>query len=439
MEAMLDRLGLRRPPYMVAQVVGSNGKGSTSVMLASLVQRHSLKVGLHTSPHFVSVRERVRVNGAMLPEHRWQELANTLMEHGGEELSYFEFVTSLSILAFAEECVDLAVMETGLGGMYDATTALAADVLLYTPIALEHQLVLGPRLKDIATDKAGAIRSGASVFSAVQQPEAMEQLERTARERAAPLHVVSPLTELPDQTRFPMRLAGEHQHDNARLALTAWRHVRTHPALSGTARQALAEAEKNGAKESLEGHGLAEAWIPGRLQRVPPLPADPGSPRAGWPPLILDGAHNSHGMAALSRALANRGIAPAAVIFACLLDKDLKLLLPHLRVLATGPIYVPPIPDNPRALAPEELAAEIGLNAVPTRSLQEALDAASTHIADRLPESFSGKFPNNPLLICGSLYLLGEFYSLRPDTLQGSADIFFERGAAPSQNLINTS
>lgn len=433
MRAALERLGLRRPPYRVAQVVGTNGKGSTATMLATLAKEHGLCAGLHTSPHFLSVRERVLLNGTPLPDELWRGLGNTLMRHGGDELSYFEFVTCLAVLAFAEAGVDIAVMETGLGGSYDATTALDADMLVFTPIGLDHQFVLGPSLEAIAADKAGAIRPGVPVFTAAQRPEVMDRLLKVSRERCAPLHEVPPLTELPDQSRYPLRLEGDHQHENARLALTAWRHIRDAGSFSETGRRSMAAALSEFGPDTLEGQALARAWLPGRFQRIPPRPAvahareaanaaerhDLYAPCAlGWPPLLLDGAHNAHGLAALGRSLACRQIAPSAVIFACLADKDPQRLVPHLRALATGPVFVPPIADNPRSVPPAELAAAIGLNAVPVCSLTEALEAASAFMADRLPETFAEHRPCNPLLICGSLYLLGEFYALRPDCLR---------------------
>ena len=430
MQAVLDRLNLRRPPCCTVQIVGTNGKGSTSTMLAALAREHGLRVGLHTSPHFLSPRERVRLDGAMPPEGRWLELGNALMKHGGDDLSYFEFVTCLAIMAFAD--ADIAVMETGLGGSYDATTALEADLLVFAPIDLDHQIVLGPFLKDIAADKAGAIRPGIPALTAAQQPEAMAELARVSAERRAPLLDIPAALALPDQTRYPLSLEGEHQRDNARLALAAWRHIRDNGPLSFQARQRLDAALRQAEPNDLEGRALASAWLPGRFQRIPPLNgplhAQPeatgatGAPcapcRRGWPPLLLDGAHNSHGLAALGRGLARRNVAPAAVIFACLADKDTQTMLPHLRALATGPVFVPPIANNPRAMSPEDLAALIGLNATPAASLRHALELACAHMAERLPEAFAGQRPDNPLLICGSLYLLGEFYALRPDCLE---------------------
>jgi dihydrofolate synthase/folylpolyglutamate synthase len=436
MRSVLGSLSLTRPPCAVVQVAGTNGKGSTSVMLASLGLEYGLTVGLHTSPHFLSVRERVRVNGEMLSEATWASLGNTIVAHGGSCLSYFEFVTCLAILAFAEAGADLAVMETGLGGRFDATTALEADLVLFTPIGLDHQAVLGRTLPEIARDKAGAIRQGRPVVTAPQRPEAMREIERAAGGRNARLVEAASEKHLREEEKqedsLSPGLAGEHQKINARLALTAWRVLRE-GTLFGRTRTGAAQdfAPQDSAPECREKAALAKAWLPGRMQFVPHLPspapveknACPGLPSAapcpeGWPPLLLDGAHNSHGLAALGRSLARAGIAPAAVIFSCLADKHPAEMAPHLRVLAAGPIFVPPISGNPRAMSPKVLAALIGLNAVPAASFTEALKRAAGHMAGRVPEAFTDAADRVPLLICGSLYLLSDFYALRPDCLE---------------------
>jgi dihydrofolate synthase/folylpolyglutamate synthase len=424
MRAVLEHMRLRRPFYYLAQVVGTNGKGSVSTMLDSLAREHGLRVGLHRSPHFLSVRERILINGQSLTEEHWRRLANILLLHGADSLSYFEFVTCLALLAFAEAGVDIAVMESGLGGTYDATTALEADLVLFTPIDLDHQQVLGHSLKEIAADKAGAVRPGVAVFTCAQHQQALEELGRVSAEREAPLHIVPPSADLPDQARYPLGLDGVYQQENARLALAAWRHIRSNADFSQTGRLRILAALRKTRPDELEGRALAGAWLPGRFQFVAPRTLMAGgctgeySPcAAGWPPMLLDGAHNRHGLAALGHSLACRHIAPAAVIFACLADKDPQSLMPHLRALATGPVFVPPIAGNPRAMPPEDLAALIGINATPMRTLQEAFEAASTHIASRLPEAFSGQRANNPLLVCGSLYLLAQVYALRPDCL----------------------
>lgn len=422
MSDMLSRLGLKRPQFTVVQVAGTNGKGSTSTMLERLAREHNLRTGLHTSPHFVSVRERIRVNGRMLSENDWAALANTLMRNNGEKLSYFEFVTCLAVLAFAESNVDIAVMETGLGGSFDATSALDADLVVFTPFDLDHQSVLGPTLKDIAADKSGCIRPGKPVLSAPQQEEAEREIRHVACERDAPLHILPKFATLPEplqSERYSMRLTGEYQTANAHLALAAWRMLTAQKFLSQKALDKVSEQIKGTSANVLEASALAAAWLPGRMQSIPPRPSDNNFPCAsGWPPILLDGAHNSHGLAALGLSLARQGTAPGAIIFSCLADKDLERLLPHLRSLATGLIFVPPIADNPRAMAPDELAGRIGLNARPAASFSEALVAASRHLELRLPELFSTATSKHPLLICGSLYMLGEFFAMRPDCLE---------------------
>jgi dihydrofolate synthase/folylpolyglutamate synthase len=428
--AALARLGLTRPPCTVVQVAGTNGKGSTSALLAGLAQAHGLRVGLHTSPHFLSVRERIRINGAPLEEELWVRLANRLLSTAGRDLSYFETVTALAIMAFAEAGVHLAVMETGLGGSFDATTALTADLVLLTPFALDHQAVLGSGLRDIARDKAGAIRPRTPVLSAPQSPEAWTEIRRAAREKDAPLFRVAGAAGQFSQALSP-RLAGWFQKTNAALALAAWRMAQALPAGEKGRRESFSGRVRPDPPSAREAQGLAAAWLPGRLQTVPPLtvaeslllpechPARIFLPcPSGWPPLLLDGAHNRHAFAALRRSLSQAGLDPAAVIFSCLEDKNPERILPHLRALSSGPVFVPPIPDNQRAIPPERLTGRIGPAAVPTASLREALRRAASSMAGRLPETFAGARPDRPLLLCGSLYLLGSFFALRPDCLE---------------------
>ncbi len=398
---VLRNLNAQRLPGATAQIVGTNGKGSTTTFLASLGRAASLKTGLFLSPHFVSFRERVRINGAMLPEEDWVPLANSVMAAGGRALTYFEFITAAGALAFAEGRVDLACMETGLGGSWDAVSALEADIVLFAPISYDHCHILGDTIAAIATDKAGAIRFGKPVVSAPQEEAAHRVLAARAARMNAPLRRSAPEHGLPESIldgSTPMRLGGKHQFVNAALALDAWHLLAQRHGWNSTAATELA--------------GLTQAFIPGRLQFAPP------SKEHGHPALLLDGAHNIHGLAALGAALAERNIAPAAVIFSCLKDKGPEEVAAHLRVLSTGPIFVPPIPGNPRALPPEELAAIIGLNARPVHCMVQALELASAFVAERMPLEAAAHPERHPVLICGSLYLLGDFYALRPDCLE---------------------
>lgn len=398
LRAVLQKCAPIARPRATVQVVGTNGKGSTSTFLASLGAAHGLSVGLFTSPHFVSFRERIRINGVPVAEEALLEPANCIMAAGGDNLTYFEFVTMLAVLLFGD--LDLAVMETGLGGTWDAVTALHADYVVYTPIALDHCRILGDTVEAIAKDKAGAIRPGNPVYSAPQQPDAARVLQQAARAQGSCFSLVSPGDLLPESIRkgrVPLGLMGEHQLTNAALALAAWRQVAEDTNWPSTPQGEL--------------YALTTAFIPGRLQFVPPCA------EKNHPALLLDGAHNTHGMNALSKTLAQNGIAPAAVIFACLEDKLPKDMIAHLRVMATGPVFVPPIGHNPRAVPPQTLAQGIGLAATPVASMAEALEKSAAHIAERMPDEAAQSPDKHPVLVCGSLYMLGEFFALRPECL----------------------
>ncbi|MFQ8889245.1 MAG: bifunctional folylpolyglutamate synthase/dihydrofolate synthase [Bilophila wadsworthia] len=252
MRNALDALGLLTP-FVTVQIVGTNGKGSTSTFLSCVARAHGLKVGLYTSPHFVTPRERIRINGTMLPADRWPVLADRVME-AAPNLTYFEFLTALGLLAFAEAGVDLVVMEAGLGGHYDATTAMPVQAVCFTPIGMDHEKILGPTLTDIASDKSQAMRPGVPAFTAPQEAEALDCLLRTAQEKGAELRETASLP-------FPqsaLGLAGPHQRVNARLAIAVWDWL----VISTMAQYARNHRQ-----------GLASAHFPGRFQRIQPATA----------------------------------------------------------------------------------------------------------------------------------------------------------------------
>ena len=187
MRNALDALGLLTPPFVTVQIVGTNGKGSTSTFLSCVARAHGLKVGLYTSPHFVTPRERIRINGTMLPADRWPVLADRVME-AAPNLTYFEFLTALGLLAFAEAGVDLVVMEAGLGGHYDATTAMPVQAVCFTPIGMDHAKNPRPypdghRLRQVAGHaprRPGLHRTAGSRGSRLPSPH------RTGKRRGTP-------------------------------------------------------------------------------------------------------------------------------------------------------------------------------------------------------------------------------------------------------------
>ena len=371
METALARLGLSRPPFVVAQIVGTNGKGSTSAFLDSLSRAHGCRTGLYTSPHFLSPCERIRIDGAPLPEALWPELA-TEVHAARPDLTYFEFLTVLAVLAFARQGVQLAVMEAGLGGAHDATTALASDLTCVAPVAMDH----------------AAIRPRVPVVSAPQFPAAEEVLRRQAEQLAAPLHIVDPLP-----GNMPLGLAGPHQRINAAVALHAW--------------QALAPRLQVTPRPDAVARGLARAFMPGRLQSVPATDQHP--------PLLLDGAHNAHGMAALLSHVRQSGLRPRAAIYSCLGDKDWHPALMLLkRALGDAPLFIPALhneraADAARVVAAANAAAPAHATLLP--DVRDALDAVRDLPGD----------DRAPVIISGSLYMLAEFYSLYPHLLEQPA------------------
>jgi len=375
MESFWDAFGL--PDTSVVHVVGTNGKGSTSTFFGSVARAHGLKVGLFTSPHFVSPRERILINRRMMSRQAWVDLANEVLAvSGSETLTYFEFQTCLAMLAFRCENVDVAVMEAGLGGRLDATNVFRPKLTLYTPIGMDHEKVLGDTLQAIARDKAGALHAGGCAVTGPQEPDALLELENRAGEVGARFMYAVDMAEPVEDVK--LGLPGIHQGSNARLALAGWHWF-------AAGRGIKSEKDK-------EVFGLETAFIPGRFQRVSVEGHD----------ILLDGAHNSHAFEALRAALKAEGIRPGCVVFTCLADKDLDSMIPLIRELTDGPVLVPAM-ESDQARDAGEVAALIGGNAVASGSMRETLD--------------KGSKVQGPTLICGSLYLLAEFYTLYPDCL----------------------
>ncbi len=426
MQNLLDRIFPKGVPFSVVQVVGTNGKGSTAHFFSSLATAHAHKNGLYTSPHFVSMRERVRVNGKMLPEQEWALCANIVANAQSNEqnkkLTYFEFITALALLAFARAQVELVILEAGLGGEYDATSAVPADLLLITPISLDHQNVLGQDILEIAANKAAAIKPGQIVITSEQQPDVLALLKSKANalgnslfKPARPNYSPSTKNEGENSnsahlkknahagcagakrhTPPALRMVGIQQTDNSRLALAGFTSL----------------AQKMGwpLRPPAIQRGLGAAFIPGRMQFIPAL--------FNRPPLLLDGAHNQHSFEMLSYNLKSLDICPRAIIFSCLGDKNMDaafaLFANWSQNNPQSPIFIPPLPNNPRAANPAELAARIGPNAKVTTCMRKALELAEQLV---LPASIINP-EKHPVLICGSLYLLAEFFKLHSGYLE---------------------
>jgi dihydrofolate synthase/folylpolyglutamate synthase len=305
------------------------------------------------------------------------ELANEVLgTPGGESLTYFEFQTCLAMVAFESAGVDLAIMEAGLGGQFDATNVFLPEMTLFTPIGMDHEAILGPTLTDIARDKAGAIHDKSLAVTGIQNAEAMIELQNRAESVGARLMYAVDMADPVDASQ--LGLMGIHQTANARLALAGWRW--------------LAASKKWRSDLECEAFGLESAFLPGRMQQV----------ELDGRTIILDGAHNIHAFEALNSALIAEDIRPGAVIFTCLADKNFEPILPLLQTLTDGPFFIPGM-DNERACNPEVLAGALGAQAVAVSTMADALDRT--------------REVEGPVLVCGSLYLLAEFYMLYPQFL----------------------
>lgn len=347
----------------VIHVAGTNGKGSTCAMIDSIARACGRRCGLFTSPHLIDFRERIKVTGEEIPE---EECAAMLTELRGlcermeNHPTFFEITLVLAMRWFRIRECEIIVLETGMGGRLDATTAVPADVCVITPIGLDHMQWLGNSLEEIALEKAGILVHSKPVISSPQAPEVLRVLEQEANELRCPLEVIEePLL------GYPMALAGEHQTWNAALAVAALHRAGVHLSSDSV------------------GYGLRNVVWPGRFE-----PIRPG--------VVLDGAHNPQSAAVLAatwqRIFPNK---KAALVFSAVGGKDIAGILEILAPLASH-IFICPV-DTPRAVTPEELANSLPATSPPHTcftSFQGAFTAATSQ--------------PDPVLIAGSLFLVGE-------------------------------
>jgi dihydrofolate synthase/folylpolyglutamate synthase len=386
----LEALAHPERRYPTLHVAGTNGKGSTCAFSAAALRAAGHRVGLYTSPHLVRVNERFQVDGGEIPDEvlgqRILEVLERYPAALASPLTYFEFGTVVALWHFAQERVDVAVLETGLGGRLDATTASSPVVTAITPVSFDHMEYLGYTLGSIAGEKAGILKPGVPVVVARQPPEALEAIAGVAEGVGAPLllegrdfHLdVGPEGSLvyrgPDRTIEGLRLSlrGPHQRQNAAVALAA-----------------LGQLDARGIPVPPEAArtGLGSARWPGRLEEVGERPA-----------LLLDGAHNPAGVEVLLAGL--RELYPGRqvhAVFGVVADKDrapmMRALFPHCTSVHLTPL------DTPRSLAPERYLDEartLCADVTAWASLDEALAGARAKAR-----------PEDVVLCTGSLFLVG--------------------------------
>ncbi|QDY11881.1 bifunctional folylpolyglutamate synthase/dihydrofolate synthase [Micromonospora sp. HM134] len=355
-ESLLDLLGSPQRAYPSIHLTGTNGKTSTARMIDSLLRAFGLHTGRYTSPHLETVRERISLDGEPVDEQRFvatyrevKPLADLVDQRSAEPLTYFDLTTALAFATFADAPVDVAVVEVGLGGAEDSTNVLQAGVAVLTPIGLDHTEWLGDTLEDIALHKAGIIHSGATVIAAAQEEEAARPiLERcaevgatVAREGAefgvlrravavgGQVLTLQGLGGVYDEVFLPLH--GAHQAQNAAVALAAVEAFLG----AGAKRQLDVEAVRE---------GFAATSSPGRLEKV-----------RNAPTVLLDGAHNPHGMAATVTALQEEfAFSKLVGVLAVLGDKDAAGLLELLEPVLDSLVVTRN--SSPRAMPADELA-----------------------------------------------------------------------------------
>ncbi len=362
---LIDELRVDLAGTRVIHVAGTNGKGSVCAMIDSICRAQKYRTCLFTSPHLVTFRERIRVDGKMISEEAVANGLTTirdLVRDWDPYPTFFEVTTALGLKYFADAKIDIAILETGLGGRLDATNAVQSNVSIMTPIDFDHQQWLGQSLREIATEKAGIIKSKIPVVSAPQAPDTEKVIRTRAAECETPLQFVND-----SYQKTPVGLSGEYQKQNAALAIAALR------------------AAKIDTDDFSIARGLANIEWPARFQH--------------WDDrTIIDGAHNpaaAHILAETWREIFSDQ--RATLILAVLSDKDLRGICEALVPIAAY-IFLPRIRSE-RAVSPDKLAQILSAN---TPSLHYSVTQS---IADALDQA---RAKRKPILLTGSLHFAGE-------------------------------
>ena len=392
-ENLLAEAGDPHRSFRAIHVAGTNGKGSVAATAASVLQRAGYRVGLYSSPHLCSFRERIRIDGDPISAEDLLATARPLwpaLEASGA--SFFEATTVLAFSAFARAGIDVGVIEVGLGGRLDATNVLDPDVAVITNIALDHREYLGDTIESVAREKAGIIKPGRPVVTAEVEGAAADVFRSVAARINAPIDRVA----APDSVRYDLSgtrlrlvdgrfaglrlrtpLIGEHQAHNTAIAVRALEHF-------GIADETVIQA------------GVAAVHWPGRLQVL-------ATSGCTW---VFDVAHNVAGVDALVRSFATLNVPkPVVVLIGILGDKDWRRMLPPLFAAADVAILtVPPTAPAGRAWCPSEAVSSVpGANTRVIDDFEVALCAARTAAA------------GGTVLVTGSFHTVGDAIALLGD------------------------
>jgi dihydrofolate synthase/folylpolyglutamate synthase len=401
MQKLLSAVDNPHKKFQSVHIAGTKGKGSTCHMLANMLEGSGYKVGLYTSPHLIDIRERIMVNHQMIPEAAFVKLLNKLLPEIRETMeknrpTLFEIMTCIGFMYFAEEQVDLAVVEVGLGGRLDSTNLIKPLVSAITMIGLDHTHILGGTIEKIAEEKAGIIKAGVPVISVPQAPGVKDVLNRVAKTNKSTIRftgedidfsyrfessrLTGPHTRICLTTprskyeHLPVPLPGEHQAVNCGLAL----------AILDTLKE---KGYKINDQQALE--GLAKTRIGGRMELINEDPR-----------ILIDGAHNPASMEALIRTVGQHiSYDSMLVIFGCAMDKDVDGMLDQIALGADKVIFTKN--GTMRSADPEELAIRFE-----ERTGRMAQWADNVEGAIRVASSVATR--GDIICITGSFYLAGE-------------------------------
>ena len=413
MNGFLDSVGHPQRQLKFIHVAGTNGKGSVSATLLAVLARAGYRVGLYTSPHLSSVRERFRINDTFISEEEFAAMATKIRDVlGDRQITYFEFTTAIAMLWFAQSEVDVAILEVGMGGRLDATNVVVPLVSVITNVSMDHEAYLGNTLAEVAFEKAGVIKPGVPVVSAVAADASRTVVEDACRERGARLLLMGRdfagepvaaqawdyrgLGELAaDYNGLPCRLGGAHQVVNSALAV---------------ATLAVMADELPVSEEAIRS-GLAAVRWPGRMEYFcidsatgAEVACAAGQEQGGVrnPALrryLLDGAHNPAGVEALRKALADAFPHDRVImVWASMADKDIAPMLAAVAPLCARIIFTRP--ECERSADATQLMAML-----PGSCKAQASGAPS--VAEALAVAVKEAEADDLIVVAGSLYLIG--------------------------------
>src|SRR3954471_5066120 len=399
MRALLKRLGNPQDHFKTVHVAGTKGKGSTCAMVAAMLSASGYKTGLYTSPHLIDIRERVQINGVMIPTAdfaRLVRLVEPIVARLKPTPTYFDVLTAIAFKYFAEQKVQIAVIETGLGGRLDSTNVVKPEVTAITSISKDHMAQLGNTLGKIATEKGGIFKHDIPALSVMQDPEAEASLQACANKVGAPLEIVGKQIEF--SYRFESsRMLGPHNRVCLTTANTKFEHlavplVGEHQAINcGLALSIIDKLKGRGfaINDMKAMEGLKTLSMPGRMEQI-----------NATPKVIVDGAHNAASVDAFMRAIGQHVPYDSMVlIFGCCSDKDVTGMLEKITGGADKVIFTKV--DNIRTANPHELAQQYtelyGKMAQVASSLDDALSIANRAVTKE-----------DLICITGSFYLVGE-------------------------------